>query len=120
MTARAQARLGAWFGYRPPGAGALFLRLDRGGRPVAGSRLSPSGVWAIIVEISTRASVEVTPHDLRRTFISAALDAGAKLEDVMNAAGHDDPKTTTRYDRRSKEAAAQRVANVLNLKGRES
>ena len=36
----------------------------------------------------------VTPHSLRRTFISLQLAAGADVPYVMAQAGHSDPKTT--------------------------
>ena len=41
----------------------------------------------------------VGPHTLRHPFITAALDAGASLRDVQDAASHADPRTTMRYDR---------------------
>jgi len=41
----------------------------------------------------------ISPHSLRRSFITAALDAGVPLRDVQIAARHSDPRTTTRYDR---------------------
>jgi len=39
-------------------------------------------------------------HSMRATFITTALENGAKLEDVQKAAGHRDPSTTKLYDRR--------------------
>jgi integrase/recombinase XerD len=39
------------------------------------------------------------PHDLRHTFVTLSLDAGATLQDVQDAAGHADPRTTQRYNR---------------------
>jgi integrase/recombinase XerD len=39
-------------------------------------------------------------HSMRATFITTALENGAKLEDVQKAAGHRDPGTTKLYDRR--------------------
>lgn len=41
----------------------------------------------------------IHPHDLRHAFVTLALDAGASLRDVQDAAGHSDPRTTRRYDR---------------------
>ena len=41
----------------------------------------------------------ISPHSLRHSFITAALDAGVALRDVQIAARHSDPRTTTRYDR---------------------
>ena len=42
----------------------------------------------------------VHPDMLRSAFIMAALDAGLPLRDVQLAARHEDPRTTTIYDRR--------------------
>jgi integrase/recombinase XerD len=44
-------------------------------------------------------SKHISPHSLRHSFITAALDAGVALRDVQVAARHADPRTTTRYDR---------------------
>jgi integrase len=41
----------------------------------------------------------LSPHSLRHTAITLALDAGAHLRDVQDFAGHRDPRTTRRYDR---------------------
>ena len=41
----------------------------------------------------------ISPHSLRHSFITAALDAGVPLRDVQEAASHSDPRTTMRYDR---------------------
>lgn len=41
----------------------------------------------------------ITPHSLRHSAITAALDAGSPLRDVQIFARHEDPRTTTRYDR---------------------
>jgi len=37
-------------------------------------------------------------HSMRATFITTALENGARLEDVQKAAGHRDPSTTKLYD----------------------
>ena len=41
----------------------------------------------------------ISPHSLRHSFITAALDAGVRLRDVQEAASHADPRTTMRCDR---------------------
>jgi len=41
----------------------------------------------------------ISPHSLRHSLITAALDAGVPLRDVQEAASHADPRTTMRYDR---------------------
>lgn len=40
---------------------------------------------------------KVSPHALRRTFITAALEEGAPLHVVQRYVGHDDPRTTMGY-----------------------
>jgi integrase len=42
----------------------------------------------------------LTPHGLRASFITLALENGAKLQQVQYAAGHADPRTTERYQKR--------------------
>ena len=39
-------------------------------------------------------------HSIRATFITTALENGARLEDEQKAVGHRDPGTTNLYDRR--------------------
>jgi site-specific recombinase XerD len=41
----------------------------------------------------------ISPHSLRHSFITAALDAGVPLRDVHEDASHADPRTTMPYDR---------------------
>ena len=41
---------------------------------------------------------ELSPHSLRHSAITFALDTGATLRDVQDYAGHKDPRTTRRYD----------------------
>lgn len=114
LTTRAGVALQEWIRHRGFAPGPLFWNADRGGRPRAGARLSPSGVWRVLEDVADRAGLEVAPHDLRRTFASTALESGAPLEDVAKAMGHDDPATTMRYDRRRGERAACNVAATLD------
>jgi site-specific recombinase XerD len=53
----------------------------------------------IVRRLAKRAGVtkHISPHSLRHSFITAALDAGVPLRDVQIAARH--ARTTTRYDR---------------------
>lgn len=68
----------------------------------AGERIRYWHVEEVVRRAAKQAGVEETklsPHSLRHTCITAALDQGVPLRDVQNFAGHIDPKTTVRYDR---------------------
>jgi integrase/recombinase XerD len=54
-----------------------------------------------VKRLARRAGIRkrISPHSLRHSFITAALDAGVPLGDVQEAASHADPRTTMRYDR---------------------
>jgi integrase/recombinase XerD len=68
-----------------------------------GGRLSASQVFRTVRKIASWAKVphadKISPHSLRHTYATLALDSGAQLRDVQTAMGHRDPKTTIRYDR---------------------
>jgi site-specific recombinase XerD len=51
----------------------------------------------IVRRLAKRARItkHISPHSLRHSFITAALDAGVPLRDVQIAARHADPRTTT-------------------------
>ena len=55
----------------------------------------------MVRRLAKRAEIDkrISPHSLRHSFITAALDAGIALRDVQEAASHADPRTTMRYDR---------------------
>lgn len=69
----------------------------------SGRRLDQPGAFRLIRRIARSAGIEhadrISPHSLRHTFVTLSREAGAPLEDVQDAAGHADPRTTRRYDR---------------------
>jgi integrase/recombinase XerD len=66
-----------------------------------GRRMNRHQAPRVVRRLAKRAGIEktITPHSLRHSFITAALDAGVALRDVQEAASHADPRTTMRYDR---------------------
>jgi integrase/recombinase XerD len=69
----------------------------------AGKRMGQPEAWKMVRRLAVRATLagagEISPHSLRVAFITGAREAGVPLEDVQDAAGHADPRTTRRYDR---------------------
>ena len=104
--------LAAWLAIRGTAAGPLFVPVDKAGR-IALRRLTPESVFDRLQALAKRAGISrFSPHDCRRTFISDLLDNGADLAVVQAMAGHANPATTARYDRRG-ERAKQRAAGLL-------
>ncbi len=68
----------------------------------SGGRLRQGHLWELVRRLARDAAVEtwqkLSPHSLRHSAITFALDAGATLRDVQDYAGHKDPRTTRRYD----------------------
>ncbi len=94
----------------------MFVRWDRDKGPSM-DRLGRVGVDRVLKAIALQAEVlEVTPHDLRRSFATDLLDNGADLLMVQQLMGHSDVKTTSIYDRRGeagKKKAIERLPVVL-------
>jgi integrase/recombinase XerD len=66
----------------------------------SGKRLTRQHAGTIVRAVSRQAGLPpVNPHALRHTFVTLALNEGASLRDVQDAARHADPRTTRRYDR---------------------
>lgn len=86
--------------------------MNKGGR-IEIRRMTAQALYLILQKRQKEAAIgPCSPHDLRRTFVSDLLDAGADLAVVQKLAGHADPSTTARYDRRG-EAAKARAAGLL-------
>jgi integrase/recombinase XerD len=66
-----------------------------------GGRMDRHAADRTVKRLARKAGIakRISPHSLRHSFITAALDAGVALRDVQEAASHADPRTTMRYDR---------------------
>jgi site-specific recombinase XerD len=77
-------------------SGPIFLNRD-------GKRLSEPSAWRLVRRLARAAGLpaadRLSPHSLRHSAITAALNAGVPFRDVQDFAGHADPRTTRRYDR---------------------
>lgn len=68
---------------------------------VTGRRWNPSEAFRTVQRLARVAGLEgqISPHSLRHTFATIALDSGTTLHDLQDSMGHADPRTTRRYDR---------------------
>lgn len=109
-----KAAIEAWLAVRGDEAGALLCPVNKGG-VVALRGMTDTAVLLILRRRAKRAGVgRFSPHDLRRSFVSHLLDAGADIASVQKLAGHANVQTTARYDRRP-ETAKKKAAELLHV-----
>ncbi len=82
------------------GQGPLYCGIRKGGAVLLRS-LSTQSVYDIVQNRAEVAGIgELTPHDLRRTFVTRLLGATGDINLVRELVGHSDVKTTARYELR--------------------
>ena len=93
-----------WLVVRGDAPGPLFVPINKGGNMIL-RRMTDQAIYNMLNRRIERAGIkDFSPHDLRRTFISNMLDAGADLATVSKIVGHEEINTTANYDRRPEEA----------------
>lgn len=118
----AEKILGRWLKFRGDEPGPMFHPVNKGGRIQRADadgdprRLSEQAVYDIVKRRHKEIGVAkpISPHSFRATFIGDLLDAGADLSSAQKLAGHADPRTTARYDRRG-ERALKKSASLLHV-----
>lgn len=118
----AEKILGRWLRYRGDEPGPLFHPVNKGGRILREDRdghprhLSEQAIYDVVKRRHKQIGVAkpISPHSFRATFIGDLLDAGADLSSAQKLAGHADPRTTARYDRRG-ERALKKSASLLHV-----
>jgi len=109
-----RAALLDWLDMRKASDGPLFTRVNKSGE-ISFMQISDQAVYNIVKKRWLQAGVRAcTPHDFRRSFVTNLLANKTDVFLVQQLAGHDDPKTTMRYDMRDKDEA-RKAAEVLHL-----
>jgi site-specific recombinase XerD len=104
LTPGTAAALDAYLSERAAAAGVPPEALDGPLLATAGGgRLDRHAVFRLVRRLARDAGIaawaRLSPHSLRHAFATAARAEGVPLEDVQDAMGHADPRTTRRYDR---------------------
>jgi len=95
--------------------GSLFWASRKSGVLIENSQMTDQAIYARIKRCAANAGAKpLTPHDMRRSFVSDLLDNGVDLSTVAAMAGHSSLTTTQRYDRRGDEAK-RKAAKALHL-----
>lgn len=121
----ADRAINAWVHLRGDSEGALLLPVNKGGRIIyeredrdgvrTPARMSDQAIYDVVRRRQREAGVKkLSPHDFRKTFIGDLLDAIGDLSAAQQLAGHADPRTTARYDRRG-ERAKRKAASHLHV-----
>ena len=109
------AALADWLKIRGAVIGPLFLAINKSDKVRPSARLTSQAVYNMLEKRATAAGLaHFSPHDLRRTFVSDLLEAGADIATVAKMAGHANVQTTARYDRRPEQAKAK-AAGLLHV-----
>lgn len=109
-----KAALDLWLDKRGDAPGALLNPVNKGGK-VANRPMTDQAAFGALRKRAKQAGVaSFSPHDLRRSFISDLLDAGADISTVQQLAGHANVTTTQRYDRRG-EKVKRKAAELIHV-----
>jgi site-specific recombinase XerD len=144
ITNGAKDALSDWLSIRGIEPGALFVEVNKGSKVLTqreemvvkpfrkiqgvevpnkkagmtiyrGGAMTAQAIYNMLAKRAREAGIKnFSPHDLRRTFISHLLDAGADIATVSRMAGHANVQTTARYDRRPEEAK-RKAAELLHV-----
>jgi site-specific recombinase XerD len=99
---------------------AAHRRRDRRAAPATTAPLlgiNRYAAWRLVKHLAAAAGITkpISPHSLRHTFATLALEQGVPLHVVQDAMSHSNPATTRRYDRSRGAFIAQATAAIADL-----
>ena len=104
-----------WLAIRGSVGSALFVAINKGGKLDTSKGINSQAIYNMLAKRAQDARIKnFSPHDMRRTFVSDLLDAGADSATVAKMAGHANVQTTARYDRRP-EDIKRKAASLLHV-----
>jgi len=91
----------------------IFCRIDKVGKIFPQYPLQNISIFMLMTRRAEKANIKsFSPHDLRRTYASRMLDAGADILVVKKALGHVSVNTTQLYDCRGDEKVRLFAQNI--------
>lgn len=106
--------LSAWINARTFKPGPLLCPVTRDGKVIV-RRLTDQAIYAALLRRASQAGIgQLSPHNLRRSFVTDLLELGADISIVQGLVGHASINTTKIYDRRG-DPAKRRTAGLLKL-----
>jgi len=106
LNSEVRQALKAWLDERPK-VEEPVLFLSRSGKPLA-----ERDVQRMVAEYARRAGVEASPHTLRHTFATRAMEKGVDVATLAAILGHSRLETTGRYLHPSAEWMQEAVEGV--------
>ena len=104
--------LETWLRHRGDAPGPLFCPIRQTGEVVISTMRGESLAYILRRRQEEAGTATFSPHDVRRTTLTRMLDAGVDVFTVQKLAGHADPVTTFRYDRRGEQAKRRAVQRL--------
>jgi integrase/recombinase XerD len=102
-----------WLKLRSKQQGYLLCKSTLTGKLRLAEPTSPTSLYRLVKDTLYELGVDnVSPHDLRRTFITRLLEQNVDINTVRQMAGHADISTTTIYDKRDHEFMKQAAATL--------
>lgn len=96
------------------GDAPMFTPVRRSGK-IFGRAITEQAIYNMVTKRWKQAGVRrCSPHDFRRSFVTNLLEENVDVLLTQRLAGHANPATTLRYDRR-KEQEIKRASEVLHL-----
>lgn len=109
-----RAKLQAWVRLRGKDPGPLFLQLAKGGRVLAGRRLSGDGVHKVLQTMGAKVGSVIRPHGLRHAAITAALDeTNGNVRAAREFSGHASVEVSLKYDDNRKDIGGDVAGKVV-------
>lgn len=96
MPSWVKVAIDAWTAAAGIGDGVLLRPVHKSGA-VAGGPMTAQAVYARIQRYADLLSLDIAPHDLRRSFAQLARKGGAPIEQIQMTLGHASIATTERY-----------------------